>query len=83
MLEHVDVDTYVDACELFLPIRRTCRAGRTWKAEMMSSFSSLLGRQPARIVPPYTITDGRLTRAIAITHPGMFLSQPGMDRFAS
>ena len=86
-----------------------------WNAEMMSSFSSLSGRQPARIVPPYTTTAGRLTRAIAITHlrgravarqrvaracadvriiarhraelrgahPGMFLSQPGIDTLAS
>ena len=50
---------------------------------MMSSFSVMSGRQPARIVPPYTITAGRLTRAIAITQPGMFLSQPGMEMLAS
>ena len=54
-----------------------------WNAEMMSSFSSIFGRQPARIVPPYTITLGRLKRAIAMMQPGMFLSQPGIEMLAS
>ena len=31
---------------------------------------------PEWIVPPYTIIDGRFTRPIAITEPGIFLSQP-------
>ena len=31
---------------------------------------------PALIVPPYTISDGRFTRAMPITTPGMFLSHP-------
>jgi hypothetical protein len=50
---------------------------------MMSSFSSLPERHPARIVPPYTITDGRLNRAMAMMHPGIFLSQPGTEMLAS
>lgn len=47
----------------------------TWKAETMSSLSCP-GEQPARMVPPYTMSDGRFRRAMAIRHPGMFLSQP-------
>ena len=35
-------------------------------------------RWPGLIVPPYTISAGRLSRPIAIRQPGMFLSQPGM-----
>ena len=34
--------------------------------------------QPGLIVPPYTNTAGRSSRAIAIRQPGMFLSQPPM-----
>jgi hypothetical protein len=30
-----------------------------------------------------TIMEGRLMRAIAIKHPGMFLSQPGSEMLAS
>jgi hypothetical protein len=30
--------------------------------------------EPARIVPPYTISDGRFSLAMAMTLPGMFLS---------
>lgn len=56
---------------------------RAWKAEMISNLSSLPGLQPARMVPPYTMIDGRLTRAMAMMQPGMFLSHPGMDRLAS
>ena len=41
--------------------------------EMMSRRSA-----PGRIVPPYTNTLGRSRRAIAMAHPGMFLSQPPM-----
>ena len=33
--------------------------------------------KPGRIVPPYTMIAGRLSRSIAMTEPGMFLSQPG------
>ena len=52
-----------------------------WKAEMMSR--GLPSACPARIVPPYTISDGRFSRAIAMTDPGMFLSQPGTVTSAS
>ena len=38
---------------------------------------------PGLIVPPYTISDGRFTLAIAIITPGMFLSQPGIEILAS
>jgi hypothetical protein len=38
---------------------------------------------PGRIVPPYTNTAGRLSRAIAIAQPGMFLSQPPMATMPS
>ena len=31
---------------------------------------------PGSIVPPYTKTEGRFKRAMAIMHPGIFLSQP-------
>ena len=44
-------------------------------AETMSSRSP--SSMPGAIVPPYTITPGRSSRAIAISEPGMFLSQPG------
>ena len=40
-------------------------------------------RWPARIVPPYTINAGRLSRPIAIRQPGMFLSQPGIATMPS
>jgi hypothetical protein len=51
-------------------------------AETMSSGRPSRLR-PGRIVPPYTMIDGRFTRPIAITQPGMFLSQPGIEMFAS
>jgi hypothetical protein len=38
---------------------------------------------PGLMVPPYTMMEGRLSRAIAMTLPGMFLSQPGSDTLAS
>jgi hypothetical protein len=54
----------------------------------MSSVS--LGRpsappphDPGLIVPPYTISPGRLSRPSAISVPGMFLSQPGMTTIPS
>jgi hypothetical protein len=40
-------------------------------------------RVPAWMVPPYTIIVGRLWRAAAIKHPGMFLSHPGIEMFPS
>ena len=43
----------------------------------MSSLSCL-SVVPAAIVPPYTISAGRLTRAMPMMTPGMFLSQPGI-----
>lgn len=49
----------------------------------MSSGSPVSELYPGRMVPPYTISAGRLRRAIAIRHPGMFLSQPGSDTLAS
>lgn len=49
----------------------------------MSSGSPVRALYPGRIVPPYTISAGRLRRAIAMRQPGMFLSQPGSDTFAS
>src|SRR5690625_3540584 len=51
------------------------------KADTISSFCPF--RLPGRIVPPYTMIDGRFTRAIAITDPGMFLSQPTTEIFPS
>ena len=39
--------------------------------------------RPARMVPPYTIREGRFRRAAAMIVPGMFLSQPGRDTLAS
>ena len=44
------------------------------KAETMSNFFS--ATQPEAMVPPYTMILGRLRRNMAITEPGMFLSQP-------
>jgi hypothetical protein len=38
---------------------------------------------PGLMVPPYTMMEGRLRRAMAITLPGMFLSHPGRDTLAS
>ncbi len=35
------------------------------------------------MVPPYIIIDGRFKRSIAITAPGMFLSQPTTETKAS
>ena len=35
------------------------------------------GRFPARMVPPYTMIAGWLRRPMAMTTPGLFLSQPG------
>ena len=35
------------------------------------------------MVPPYTMSEGLLRRAIAITVPGMFLSHPGSEMLAS
>ncbi|MGC4111347.1 MAG: hypothetical protein QM747_13175 [Nocardioides sp.] len=34
--------------------------------------------EPGRMVPPYTNTAGRFSRAMAMAQPGMFLSQPPM-----
>mmetsp|Transcript_11041 Transcript_11041/g.20034 ORF Transcript_11041/g.20034 Transcript_11041/m.20034 type:complete len:390 (+) Transcript_11041:309-1478(+) len=50
--------------------------------ETMSSVSPCLDR-PEAMVPPYIINEGLLTRIMAMTHPGMFLSQPGMVTKAS
>ena len=44
----------------------------------MSSLRESPVMQPGKIVPPYTNTAGRFSRAIAIIAPGMFLSQPPM-----
>ena len=38
---------------------------------------------PGLIVPPYTIRPGRLSRPMAMMHPGMFLSHPGSETLAS
>lgn len=38
---------------------------------------------PGLIVPPYTIKLGRFKRPMAMIHPGMFLSHPGNETFAS
>lgn len=38
---------------------------------------------PGLMVPPYTIRAGLFRRAIAITTPGIFLSHPGSEMFAS
>ncbi len=38
---------------------------------------------PTAIVPPYIMIEGLLCRAMAMTHPGMFLSQPGRAMQAS
>ena len=38
---------------------------------------------PGLMVPPYTIRAGLFRRAIAMTTPGMFLSHPGSEIFAS
>ena len=48
------------------------------KTLMMSTFLAafLPPMRPGMMVPPYTKTAGRLRRAIAIMHAGMFLSQP-------
>ena len=48
-------------------------APRASKTEMTSRRFA-----PGRIVPPYTNTEGRSSRASAIRQPGMFLSQPPM-----
>ena len=42
------------------------------------STTSPLRVRPARMVPPYTMSEGRSTLASAIITPGMFLSHPGM-----
>mmetsp|Transcript_120670 Transcript_120670/g.341211 ORF Transcript_120670/g.341211 Transcript_120670/m.341211 type:complete len:360 (-) Transcript_120670:340-1419(-) len=52
------------------------------KVETMSSFSPSRDR-PVAMVPPYSISEGLLTRSIAMTQPGMFLSQPGIVTSAS
>ncbi len=44
--------------------------------ETMSSLRESPVMQPGKIVPPYTNTAGRFRRAIAMSDPGMFLSQP-------
>ena len=41
------------------------------------------GRFPGMIVPPYTKTDGKFNRAIAIIVPGRLLSQPAIPTRAS
>ena len=55
----------------------------------------LVTAQPTRMVPPYTIMEGRLNLPIAMRQPGwrklrwsggegtMFLSQPGREMLAS
>mmetsp|Transcript_22983 Transcript_22983/g.45235 ORF Transcript_22983/g.45235 Transcript_22983/m.45235 type:complete len:249 (-) Transcript_22983:422-1168(-) len=53
-----------------------------WKAETISRTSPLEDF-PGWIVPPYTIREGLFRRAMAMIVPGIFLSHPGMDTFAS
>mmetsp|Transcript_43047 Transcript_43047/g.78263 ORF Transcript_43047/g.78263 Transcript_43047/m.78263 type:complete len:389 (-) Transcript_43047:384-1550(-) len=50
--------------------------------ETISNVSPRRDR-PDAMVPPYIITEGLLTRIMAITQPGMFLSHPGMVTKAS
>lgn len=45
--------------------------------------TQFMEEQRTSIVPPYTIIVGRLWRAAAMAHPGMFLSHPGMEIFPS
>ena len=49
----------------------------------MSRDSLVRALWPGLMVPPYTMMEGRFTRAIAMTVPGMFLSQPGSEMLAS
>mmetsp|Transcript_8681 Transcript_8681/g.24800 ORF Transcript_8681/g.24800 Transcript_8681/m.24800 type:complete len:233 (-) Transcript_8681:429-1127(-) len=65
-----------------LSMRPAARLPNVWKAETMS-IGSPLQDLPARMVPPYTMMEGLFRRPIAISVPGMFLSQPGRDTFAS
>ena len=46
-----------------------------------ASNTEMMSRRfaPGLIVPPYTNTDGLFSRAIAMTQPGMFLSQPPIE----
>ena len=53
------------------------------KTETMSQSLCDSGWMPGRIVPPYTNTEGRFSRAMAMMQPGMFLSQPPMPTNAS
>jgi hypothetical protein len=44
---------------------------------MASNTVTISGRRaPGRMLPPYTNTPGRLSRAMAMAQSGMFLSQP-------
>ena len=43
----------------------------------------LMPLYPGLMVPPYTIRAGLFRRAIAMTTPGIFLSHPGSEMFAS
>jgi hypothetical protein len=58
-------------------------APKDWKASTMLSGSPVSCDTPGRIVPPYTISEGLFIRPIAMSVPGMFLSQPGSAMLAS
>lgn len=56
-----------------------------YDSKVMVTFKSLpsILLQPGLMVPPYTMMEGRLNLAMAITTPGMFLSHPGREMLAS
>src|SRR5690606_6787295 len=51
---------------------------RAWAPTASNTEMMSVWFLPGRMVPPYTNTDGRLSRAMPMMQPGMFLSQPPM-----
>ena len=58
-------------------------APNDWNASTMLSGSPVSTETPGLMVPPYTMSAGRLRRPMAMRAPGMFLSQPGSEMLAS